>query len=1158
MKIERLLLKAFGPFTELELDLAGPTGSVNLVFGENEAGKSSSLRGLEGLCFGIEAKSQDNHLHSYDQMRVGATLRLADGTRRTFIRRKGLKNTVLDEKGGVTPDAEFERFLCGVGKSGFEALFCLSYQRLSEGSKTILEENGELGKLLFEARSDLNLRTVLNKLKERSEDLFKGTARSSATIDKALSEYAENRKILKRGDLTEYKSIEKRLTDLEKSKLALEDQRTEWRLLDSKLHRQISAIPLVRTVLRARSELSALGDLPPLPESFEATYRDSIYKRITALSVLEDSVGQKDLLGKRIADIRIDEALLRWRDDIKQLNLQVKQIGSLLTDQPVEAKKAMEAITEAKASLGRVRPGEEPDEANLGIDFATNRISALGREKSRLEQVLSNARAEVQTITRRLATAEASLAEVSLVQVPDSLQESLKATQGLESQETNLPSRFSAADRHRQSCTSTARHLGAGDTTLNDFVRISIPTRSAVQSFADEFLRLDRQIDDLTQDLKQARANQQAAEVEKNALLQIGDVPTEAQLFETRDLRNASWTELKKHLSQVRTFPVPVENLSQFEAQIEESDSIADRLRREADNAARLAAISSRIELNSHQIKDISIELEACRATREQAQVDWQARWHGTGIQPDSPRDMFEWIDQFRKLSDEVLKLDSIDRELEDLDARIKAARSGLQRSLGRADDQSSLADLLRQASLLLSQSQESAGSLRTLERQIKGDRADLSAAKEHVSAIEDELSRWEEAWQTETECLRLARTPTPDEADRALTAIKETAESLVRARMAEKRSSGMLAILDVFNREAGKVVKVVAPDLEDMSALAAIQTLARQLEEAIAKEGTCKTLKVQLDDQEVRLVNAAKEVEVQDKVLASLCSRANCAVNEELEIAIQKSTSAVRLRIEIESASRDLFNLTPNLDIDEILVEIEPLDDRTLRDQIGDIELEISAINANLTKVNQDIGAEIKNLKILDNGNSQVESQRLAEGALAKVRSSVRPYLIYTAAESLLRAQIEEYRRANQGPILTKASEIFSVLTDGSFTELTGDVDEKDERVLIAIRKSPKTGFEERLKVEALSSATRIGLYLALRLACVYHHIDQMEGLPFVADDILLDFDDTRSHRVMEELGRLAEKTQVILFTHHKHLVEIGRDVLGERCLVQNLAKSA
>ena len=42
-----------------------------------------------------------------------------------------------------------------------------------------------------------------------------------------------------------------------------------------------------------------------------------------------------------------------------------------------------------------------------------------------------------------------------------------------------------------------------------------------------------------------------------------------------------------------------------------------------------------------------------------------------------------------------------------------------------------------------------------------------------------------------------------------------------------------------------------------------------------------------------------------------------------------------------------------------------------------------------------------------------------------------------------------------------------------------------------------------------------------------------------------------------MEELGRLAEKTQVILFTHHKHLVEIGRDVLGARCLVQNLAKS-
>lgn len=1158
MKIERLLLKAFGPFTELELDLAGPTGCVNFLFGENEAGKSSSLRALEGLCFGIEAKSQDNHLHSYDQMRVGATLRLADGTRGTFIRRKGVKNTLLDEKGGVMLDSEFEKFLGGVGRSGFEALFCLSYQRLSEGSKTILEENGELGKLLFEARSDLNLRTVLSKLKERSEDLFKGTTRSSATIDRALAEYTENRKILKRGDLAEYKSIEKRLSELNSSKKTLEGKRSELRLLDSKLRRQLSAIPLVRSILRARVELSSLGDVPPLQETFEGEVRKALHERLTTQLSIDDALSQTENIEYQIAEIQVNETLLRWRDDITQLNLQVKQVVSVITDQPVEAKKAVEALAEAKHWLNRVRPGEEPDEANLGIDFATNRISSLGREKSGLEQSLSSAKLDVQNITARLSAAESSLNEIALIPLPDTLQACVKVAQGLEVEEAKLGDRERESKRQRQACTVAAIHLGAGDSKLGDFIRISVPTRSVVQGFVEEFLRLDNQIKTLEQDLKLANASRQAAEAEKNALLQVGDVPTESQLLDKRELRNKSWQNLKQQISPNRPGPIPSEDLSQFEIHVADSDNIADRLRREADKAARLAAIGTRIELNDHQIQDITTDLESTRATRAQLQVDWQTRWREAGIQPDSPRQMFEWIDQFHKLSDETVKLDSLDQDLETLGHQIKSARSSLLTALGGEHDQSTLSELTKKANQLLSQSQQSAGSLRTLEKQIKEDRGHLGLAKERLREIEGEILRWQEVWKTETACLRLTRTPTPEEADSALKALKEASESMGRARMAEKRSLGMLAILNSFNGAAQNVIHAASPDLADMSPLAAIQTLARQLEVAIAKDGTRRTLVDQLSSQQLRLDRATKAIESQDKLLSNLCTLAKCRSTEELEVVVQKSATAIRLQSEIVNASNSLYDLGTGMSIDEFAAEIEPLDDLTLRNQIDDIKIEVDAIDAELNDVNQAIGVERRNLDALDSGNTQVESQRLAEAALAKVRSSVRPYLIYTAAETLLRAQVEEYRRANQGPILKKASEIFSVLTDGSFTELTGDVDDKDERVLIAVRKSSKGGHEERLKVEALSSATRIGLYLALRLACVYHHVEQREGLPFVADDILLDFDDARARRVMEELGRLAEHTQVILFTHHKHLVEIGRDVLGERCLVQNLSKSA
>ena len=43
MKIRKLFLKAFGPFTDSTLDFSGPA-NVHLIYGPNEAGKSSALR----------------------------------------------------------------------------------------------------------------------------------------------------------------------------------------------------------------------------------------------------------------------------------------------------------------------------------------------------------------------------------------------------------------------------------------------------------------------------------------------------------------------------------------------------------------------------------------------------------------------------------------------------------------------------------------------------------------------------------------------------------------------------------------------------------------------------------------------------------------------------------------------------------------------------------------------------------------------------------------------------------------------------------------------------------------------------------------------------------------------------------------------------------
>jgi uncharacterized protein YhaN len=87
VKFARLYLKAFGPFRDRVIEL--PTGAGNnlhVIFGPNEAGKSTILRAVTGFLFGIPERTGDAFLHDYNALRVGATLLLPDGRRSSAMR----------------------------------------------------------------------------------------------------------------------------------------------------------------------------------------------------------------------------------------------------------------------------------------------------------------------------------------------------------------------------------------------------------------------------------------------------------------------------------------------------------------------------------------------------------------------------------------------------------------------------------------------------------------------------------------------------------------------------------------------------------------------------------------------------------------------------------------------------------------------------------------------------------------------------------------------------------------------------------------------------------------------------------------------------------------------------------------------------------------
>ena len=158
--------------------------------------------------------------------------------------------------------------------------------------------------------------------------------------------------------------------------------------------------------------------------------------------------------------------------------------------------------------------------------------------------------------------------------------------------------------------------------------------------------------------------------------------------------------------------------------------------------------------------------------------------------------------------------------------------------------------------------------------------------------------------------------------------------------------------------------------------------------------------------------------------------------------------------------------------------------------------------------------------------------------------------YATVRVATALLERAIERYRLENQGPILKRAGELFPRLTDDGYTTLRVG---RDERGIVAVRAD---GSE--LAPQGLSTGTRYQLYLALRLASVERFIAFAEPLPLVLDAVTVHVDEARNARTFSVLADIAERVQILFFTHHKGDAELAEKCTGGRATVHALARTA
>ena len=179
MKIQTLNFTAFGPFTDKLIDFSQDKNGLHIIYGPNEAGKSSALRGLKALLYGIETRSLDNFIHAYDKLRIMGCLQTNDGQKLEFTRRKGRINTLLDPDGNNLDEKVLNHYLQGVSPELFNSLFGIDHQALLQGGQEILEQKGDVGQTLFSAALGSHvLHSVLEELDDEANSLFKSRGSS--------------------------------------------------------------------------------------------------------------------------------------------------------------------------------------------------------------------------------------------------------------------------------------------------------------------------------------------------------------------------------------------------------------------------------------------------------------------------------------------------------------------------------------------------------------------------------------------------------------------------------------------------------------------------------------------------------------------------------------------------------------------------------------------------------------------------------------------------------------------------------------------------------------------------------------------------------------------------------------------------------------------
>ena len=1153
MRIASLGILAYGHFTDRRLEFSPSPLDFHLVYGPNEAGKTTALEALRDLLFGIGGQTKyGGFVHSYTEMRVGGVLE-SDGTLLEVTRRKGNKNTLLDSEGKPCDESVLSAVLGGVDRERFRRMYALTHEDLVEGGQEIVQGEGDVGRTLFAAgEGGVHLSRALAETRERAETLF--TARAQVKpLNEALKRAADLGGEIRGCRLKGQDWLSAR-TDLEEARVeetTLRQRAGELRSEQTRLVRLRQTIPLLGRRRELHQALEQLGNVVALPEDFEARLADAAGRRDAAQRAIGATRARAAQTASDIEGIELPEALLQREGELEALSERAGSHRKAWEDRTklLAEQRTLEAdIRELLSQL----PGAPDAEgaARLLPDAAIRAtLVRLSGDRGRLDDQMQKAARELADCQEQIGRLQGDLERAPARRDPADLRLPVTRARRLGDPEAELRRLELELQKQDTLVTQQLGSLGLEGSSACTAAAMAVPLAATVEDYRRRGDGLAARADELAKELNHNLRALEDRHQDIRRLETEGVVPLETDLAEARELRDRGWALLKQHYilgdpQDLTAYAPDGDAAGVYEGTVRDADAVSDVMRRESERVGHRAALQAGIQAIEERIARVQGEQEALDGELGAFEADWRGRWEGVPVAVLSPAEMLQWLTALETLRQSVQRREGMAAELEDrrrLVERERLALVGALRKIGETigEPPPPLSDVLERAEEVLTGVQEGNDRLERLTERLE----ELNTQRERRAAdleqVTQRLAQWEADWRRAVASLALGDAPPVEQVTVVLNVLQQFSEKQAKVDAVVKRVAGIDKDAEEFSLEVGELVGLLAPDCGKLTPEDAVRELHKRLKKAVAASARLEGLLQQDREEQEALRDQGERLREALADLGDLARLAGCPVPE-LRAAWERHRQREALLSTLGDVEGGLETVGEGKALAELAQEAEGADTDAVKADLEALGVELEELEKTATAQTERVGGLRQAFNAMDGSRAAADLAEQRQRTLAQVREMAEEYLALQVARHWLDKAMETYRAENQTPVLARAGDILSNITLGAFQGLKLDFGDADRPLLVGERPDGRT-----VGVEGMSDGTCDQLFLALRLAA----IRQAPPLPFVADDILIRFDDDRAKATLEELGRLAAETQVIFFTHHRRLKELADSALGEAC---------